>query len=57
MDIFLITEELSDAILKILNDEDLRTQLSEKRLQQARKFSWRKIAEKTVEIYNEVGPH
>jgi len=30
MNIFLVTEELSSAILKLLKDKDLRTQLSKK---------------------------
>jgi len=50
-------EELSDAILRVLNSETLSAQLSEKGLRQAIKFSWRKTAEKTVEIYNKIGSH
>jgi glycosyltransferase involved in cell wall biosynthesis len=48
-------EELSDAMLRVLDNETLKAQLSEKGLKQASKFSWRATAEKTVELYNEVG--
>lgn len=48
-------EELSDAMLRVLDNETLKAQLSEKGLKQASKFSWRATAEKTMEVYNEVG--
>lgn len=47
--------ELSDAILRIFRSETLRTQLSEKELKQASKFSWRNTAKETVKVYNKVG--
>ncbi len=47
-------EELSDAIQEVLVNDQLRTQLSEKGLMQASKFSWQKTTEKTVGIYNEI---
>lgn len=50
-------EELSDAILRVLSNSELRAQLSEKGLRQASKFSWEKTAMKIVEIYNKVGSH
>jgi len=50
-------EELSDAILRLLDSDELRAQLAEKGLKQAGKFSLRKTAEKTVEIYNKIGSH
>jgi len=48
-------EELSDAMLRVLDSETLKAQLSEKGLKQASKFSWRATAGKTMEVYNEVG--
>ena len=48
-------EELSDAIVRVVSNEELRAQLSEKGLRQANKFSWRATVEKTVEVYNRVG--
>ncbi|MBU4349100.1 glycosyltransferase family 4 protein [bacterium] len=48
-------EELNDAILKLLTSETLKNQLSKKGLKQARKFSWKTTAKKTVEIYNKIG--
>jgi len=50
-------EELSDALLRVLSNNELRAQLSEKGLKQASKFSWKKTAMKIVEIYNKVGSH
>jgi len=47
-------EELSDAIQRVLSNDQLRAQLSEKGLKHAGKFSWRQTAEKTVEVYNKV---
>ena len=50
-------EELSDAIQRVLGNDQLRAHLSKRGLKQASKFSWQKTAEKTVEIYNKVGSH
>lgn len=47
--------ELSDAIFKVLSDESLKIQLSEKSVIQAKKFSWEMTARKTVEVYNQIG--
>ncbi len=47
-------EEIRQAISKILGDEGLRKELQKKGLVQAKKFSWEKTAEKTIEVYKEV---
>lgn len=42
---------LAVAMWRILSDDALRQRLSQKGLKRARSFSWRKAAEKTLEIY------
>lgn len=48
------TEELSNAIMRILNDENLKRQLISRGLQQAKKFSWEKTAKETLDVYNKI---
>jgi len=38
-------------IIKVMTDPELRTKLSQKGLQQAKKFSWKKTARQTAEVY------
>ena len=47
-------KEWVDAIYKILSDEKLREELSEKGRNQAKKFSWEKTACQTIKVYEEV---
>lgn len=47
-------QEITEAIKQILSDEKLRNSLCEKGIQQASKFSWRKMAENYLELYNTV---
>jgi len=42
------------AILRILRDDTLRKKMSADSLKQAKKFSWRKTARQTIEVYEEV---
>jgi len=42
------------AILRILRDKPLREKMTTASLKQAKKFSWRKTARQTVEVYEEV---
>ena len=44
-------DELSQAVLRVLGDSDLRQELSEKSLARAAEFSWEKHAEMTVAGY------
>ncbi len=44
-------EELSSAIIKVVSDPTLRQTLSDKGLDQARKFSWDQIARDTLKVY------
>ncbi|KAB8143898.1 glycosyltransferase family 4 protein [Chloroflexia bacterium SDU3-3] len=44
-------DELGEAILRLLNDEELRQELSERGLARARRFSWRETAERTLAVY------
>lgn len=45
------TESLEEAITKVLKSKTLQKELSQKGLEQAQNFSWRKTAEKTIEAY------
>ncbi|MDA8212327.1 MAG: glycosyltransferase family 1 protein [Clostridia bacterium] len=46
--------QLAEALYKVLTDENLRQGLSEKGLKRAGRFTWRKTAEGTLEIYREL---
>jgi glycosyltransferase involved in cell wall biosynthesis len=48
-------EEITSAIIKLVNDEDLRTRLITEGLVQAAKFSWKAMAQRVLEIYSEIG--
>lgn len=47
-------EELAESILKILSDQQLRSELSSYGLKRAALFSWRNTGQKTLEVYNTV---
>ena len=47
-------EGLAKAIFEVITDESLRKELSKKSLERAKLFSWRKTAEKTWKVYEEV---
>ncbi len=42
------------AILKVLDDDILRSEMRSRGLQQARKFHWKKTAEETLKVFKEV---
>lgn len=44
-------DEISTNIMKVLEDDNLKKQLSQKGIEQAKKFSWKKTAEKTLAAY------
>jgi glycosyltransferase involved in cell wall biosynthesis len=48
-------EEITGALVKLVNDEDLRTKLIKEGLIQAAKFSWKAMAQSVLEIYREIG--
>lgn len=48
------TQELADAMKKIIHDKQLRKTLIQKGLKQAQQFTWKKTAEKTLELYHQV---
>ncbi|NCC52934.1 MAG: glycosyltransferase family 1 protein, partial [Spartobacteria bacterium] len=50
------TQALADALVAILTDPDLATDLSEKSLQRARQFTWEKTAQLTLEAYRRLQP-
>ena len=45
------SDELCQAMLDVVNNPKLRAQMSLLSLEQASKFSWKKCAEQTVEVY------
>lgn len=47
-------EEMAVAMHRILTDDDLHAELTEKGLQRARVFSWEKAARRTLEVYGKV---
>lgn len=48
-------EEIAQAIYKIISDNNLRDNLIKKGFYQIKKFSWRKCAQETLEVLEEVG--
>ncbi|MBC8159702.1 MAG: glycosyltransferase family 1 protein, partial [Roseiflexaceae bacterium] len=44
-------EELGEAMLRLLNDAELRAELRERGLRRAPRFSWRETAERTLAVY------
>ena len=47
-------DALADALLRLLADAELRAELRAKGLLQARRFSWRETAERTLDVYRSV---
>ncbi|MDO8735372.1 MAG: glycosyltransferase family 1 protein [Elusimicrobiota bacterium] len=47
-------DELVSAIYRVITDVNLRNNLIEKGLERAKMFSWKKMAEETLKIYEEV---
>jgi len=47
-------EELSEAITRVLSDEELRKKMKEKSLKRSKKFSWEQTAQQTLEIYEDL---
>jgi len=48
-------EELSDTILRLLRDEKLRLEMSERSLKRSVDFSWEKVAREVVSAYESIG--
>jgi len=44
-------QEIADAICKVLKDENLKSDLIRKGLEQAKMFSWKRMAEETIKLY------
>lgn len=47
-------DELAQAIRKIADDKDLREELIKKGYEQAKKYSWKKMARKTLGVYESI---
>ncbi len=48
-------EQYAENIVNVLNNKELAKELSEKGIKQAAKFSWRKTAQDTLDVYEKVG--
>ena len=48
-------EEITEAMITILNDEDMKSGLVRRGFLQAAKFSWKSMAQNVLEIYQEIG--
>ena len=48
------TNSLAQAMSKVLTDSELRDNMIRKGLEQARRFTWEKAAEQTLEVYNKI---
>jgi glycosyltransferase involved in cell wall biosynthesis len=48
------TESIAKGIEKVISSKKLQEELSKKGLEQAKKFSWKKTAEKTIAVYKKV---
>lgn len=46
--------ELADAIYRAVTDETLRKTLARKGLERVRKFTWKKAAQETIEVFKEI---
>ncbi|OKH25539.1 glycosyl transferase family 1 [Hydrococcus rivularis NIES-593] len=44
-------DELCDALLKVINDSELRASLSQKGIERVSQFSWARCAEETIKVY------
>ena len=47
-------EQITDALIQVTNNHNLKRQLIEKGLQQSAKFSWRAMASEVLEIYTQI---
>jgi len=47
-------DEWVKAMTKVIKDDDLRSELSERSLSHSKNFSWKKNAEETYQVYNEI---
>lgn len=48
------TQEIKNAIKKVLSGPDVKNTMSEKSVRQAGKFSWKKTAQETIEVYKKL---
>jgi len=48
------TEEITKAMILVVNDADLRDSLIEKGFRQVSGFTWKSVAEKVLKIYSNI---
>jgi len=47
-------DDIGEAILALLHDPDRRAELSRRARERARTFTWRQVAEQTLQVYRKV---
>jgi len=48
-------EEITDALIRLLDDHDLRNELVQNGYLQAARFSWKAMAQNVLQVYREIG--
>jgi len=51
------SQEVTDALLNVATDADLRVELSEAGIERAKLFSWERTAQRTLEVYQKAVSH
>ncbi|RKD32279.1 glycosyltransferase family 4 protein [Thermohalobacter berrensis] len=51
------TKELTNAIIKVIEDRNSRNKMVQEGIRQSKKFSWKRSAEKLLQVYREVGDY
>jgi glycosyltransferase involved in cell wall biosynthesis len=47
-------DDIANSIMKVISDEDLQEEMRTRGLKQARKFSWQKTVDSTLEVYTKI---
>ena len=50
-------EELSDAIMRVLDDESLQSRLRTRGVERAKQFTWQRAAQQTLAVYRQIVHH
>ncbi|MBV5331647.1 hypothetical protein JZU69_04565 [bacterium] len=50
-------EEITEAMIKVMNNNHLREELISKGTEQSAKFSWLAMAREVLKIYQEINPN
>jgi glycosyltransferase involved in cell wall biosynthesis len=47
-------EELAEAMMRVLSDDSLQSQLRSRGLERAKQFTWQRAAQQTLAVYREI---